>query len=184
MRSKFVLAASTAALFLAAGGFAQAQQSSTQSSTSSASRSATAMPTLHETKSDDATAKMLNIRAKDLRSMAIYGSDGKKIADVDNVLADQSNDIKAITADVGGFLGVGAHEVVIPVDKLHKGTDKDRLMTSLTKDELQRLDRWSEQGSGSTSSSSTSSTSPSSASPSSASPAAPAARPAPSSTPR
>src|SRR4051812_17698591 len=144
MRSKFALAATTAALVLAAGGLVQAQQSSSASKSGLNSGSTASLTTLHETKSDDAAVKTLNIRAKDLRSMAIYGSDGKKIAGVDNVLADQSNDVKAVTADVGGFLGMGSHEVVFPVDKLQKGSAKDRLQTAMTKDQIQNLDRWSD----------------------------------------
>jgi hypothetical protein len=149
MRGKIALATTGVAVALMTAGLAQAQQSSSSKSSSNSSMASTTA-TLHETKSDDATAKALNIRAKDLRSMEIYGSDGKKIASVDNVLADQSNDIKAVTADVGGFLGVGSHEVVFPVDKLQKGSDKDRLQTAMTKDQIQNLDRWSQSSSGST----------------------------------
>jgi hypothetical protein len=97
---------------------------------------------LHEIKDNNATAPNLNINRKDLAGMSIYGSDGKKIAGVSKVLGDSSNQIKAVTADVGGFLGVGSKEVVIPVDKLQKGTQKDQLQTSLTKDEIQRLDQY------------------------------------------
>ena len=174
MRTKFALAATTAGLIVAMSGFAVAEgnkatspgaapaassgstttKSSTMSSTTG--RAGSAM-TLQEIKSDDAMAKPLNIRAKDLRGMDIYGADGKKIADVDHVLADQSNEIKAVSADVGGFLGMGTREVVIPIDKLTKGSEKDRLHTALTKDQIGKLDQWADaSGSGSTSGSASS----------------------------
>jgi sporulation protein YlmC with PRC-barrel domain len=98
--------------------------------------------TLHEVKENDVTVPMLNVTKKDLTGMDIYGSDGKKIGDVDKVLADSSNSVKAVTADVGGFLGIGAREVVIPIDKLQKGPEKDRLQVTMTKDELQKLAKW------------------------------------------
>lgn len=171
MRVKHALAATTAALFLTAGAFAQAQQTSpsasepakpgaqsqpTSPSTSGSSmdkpsasgssmdNSVASLPpgSLHEIKSETAMAKTLNVNAKDLAAMSVYGSDGKKIGGVNKVLADNSNDIKAVTLDVGGFLGIGAKEVVLPIDKVQKGTEKDRLQTSLTKDEIEKLSKW------------------------------------------
>jgi sporulation protein YlmC with PRC-barrel domain len=175
MRVKVGVVAATAALFLTASGLAQAQQSSSPSGSSgittqsrpSGSMSSTSSSTrldrstLHEVKDDNMTAAGLNVNAKDLQSMAIYGSDGKKIGEVKNVLADSSNQIKAVSADVGGFLGMGAREVVFPIDKLQKGSDKDRLQTAMTKDEIQNLEAWNDNGSSSRSSTSGSSTVPS-----------------------
>ena len=176
MRTKFALAATTAGLIVAMSGLAAAEgnkatspgaapaassgsttsKSTTTTSSTTAGRTASGM-TLQEIKSDDAMAKSLNIRAKDLRGMDIYGADGKKIADVDHVLADQSNEIKAVSADVGGFLGMGTREVVIPIDKLTKGSEKDRLHTALTKDQIGKLDQWADaSSSGGTSGSTTS----------------------------
>ncbi len=190
MRVKVGVAAATAALFLTAAGLAQAQSSSPGTSSGTSGTSTQSMPsghtgsgsmsstssstkldrsTLHELKEDSATARPLNVSAKDLRSMAIYGSDGKKIGEVKNVLADSSNQIKAVSADVGGFLGMGAREVVFPIDKLQKGTEKDRLQTAMTKDEIQNLEAWNTNGSSSSRGSSSSSSSmPSRSAPSTA----------------
>lgn len=168
MRTKFALAATTAGLIVAMGGYAYAEgtkssgssdmpaassgSTATKSTTSSTTTAARGAATLQETKSDDAMAKGLNLRAKDLRDMDIYGSDGKKIAEVDHVLTDPSNEIKAVSADVGGFLGMGSREVVIPIEKLTKGSEKDRLNTALTKDQIGKLDKWADAaGSGSSS---------------------------------
>lgn len=161
MRVKHALAASAAALFLTTSGFALAQQTAPgatdpgraaapsermapSASGLSTDRSAAALDrsTLHEVKDNNASVQSLNISKKDLTGMDIYGSDGKKIGDVDKVLADSSNSIKAVTVDVGGFLGMGAREVVLPIDRLQKGTEKNRLQVSLTKDEIQKLDKW------------------------------------------
>jgi len=179
MLTKFA-AAATAALFLNASGLALAQSSPPPASSSPPSagvpvqtmpRSTTGSPasgmsgaldhsTLHEVKNDSAMVKSLNIDAKDLRAMAIYGSDGKKIGEVKNVLADKSNAIKAVSSDVGGFLGMGSREVVFPIEKLRKGMEKNRLQTSLTKDEIKNLEAWSDTGSSSTSTSRPASSTP------------------------
>lgn len=165
MRMKHALAATTAALFLTTSGFALAQQTAPSATdpgragaqsertmpggaglSTDANSASLARGTLHEVKDNNVTASSLNINAKDLSGMDIYGSDGKKIGDVDKVLGDSSNSIRAVTADVGGFLGIGSREVVIPVEKLQKGTEKNRLQVSLTKDEIQKLDKWDNSG--------------------------------------
>lgn len=156
MRVKHALAATTAALFLTTSGIALAQQTSPsatdpgragapveRAAPSGAGNSATLAPgTLHEVKDNNVMVPGLSVSKKDLTGMDIYGADGKKIGDVDKVLADGSNSVKAVTADVGGFLGIGAREVVIPIDKLQKGPDKNRLQVTMTKDELQKLAKW------------------------------------------
>lgn len=152
MRVKHALAATTAALLLTTSGFALAQQTA-PGAADRVAPSSSALPaernsasfaagTLHEVKENDMAVPILNVTKKDLTGMDIYGSDGKKIGDVDKVLADSSNSVKAVTADVGGFLGIGAREVVIPIDKLSKGSEKDRLQVSMTKDEIQNLAKW------------------------------------------
>lgn len=197
MRLKHGLAAGTAALFLIAGGLAQAQTSTSpspgkDSGMSSPSRSAPPAgmgsstgsgssaldrSMLQEVKDDDkAMATGLNVSAKDLADMDIYGTDGKKIGEVEKVLADKSNAIKAVTVDVGGFLGMGAREVIIPIDQLQKGQEKDRLQTSMTKAELEKLDEWSDSDRGSARERSGTGTAPGTSTPSRSAPTTPPSR--------
>lgn len=159
MKTKNILATTTAAIILTAGTVAMAQgtappERATPPATERAAPPAAAptMPsdqsaslapgTLHEIKGDTAMAPGLNINAKDLSGMDVYGTDGKKIGDVKKVLGDNSNSIKAVTMDVGGFLGIGAREVVLPIDKVQKGTEKDRLQVSMSKEDIQNLKQW------------------------------------------
>src|SRR5690349_3116358 len=115
MKTKNILATTTAAIILTAGTFAMAQGSapgqratppateratppaaapSTPSTMPSDQSASLAPGTLHEIKGDTATAPGLNINAKDLSGMDVYGTDGKKIGDVKKVLGDNSNSIK------------------------------------------------------------------------------------------
>ena len=150
MKTKNVFAATAAAIILTTGTFASAQETTPRATervappAAAPSDQAAALEpgTLHEIKSDTATAQGLNINAKDLAGMDIYGSDGKKIGDVDKVLGDNSNMIKAVTVDVGGFLGMGAREVIVPIDRLQKGTEKDRLQVSMSKSDIENLKQW------------------------------------------
>jgi hypothetical protein len=95
-----------------------------------------------ELKDNDTIVGGLNQKVGDVTGMDIYGADGKKIGDVDNVLGDAAGKAQAVTVDVGGFLGVGTREVVLPLSKLTQGPEKDRLNTGLTKAEIEKLEDW------------------------------------------
>ena len=168
MGSKIVIAAASAALFLSAGGLAQAQQSTPPAIERGTAQSSPTLDrsTLREIKDDKAMAQGLNVSAEDLADMEIYGSDDKKIGEVSKVLADSSNSIKAVSVDVGGFLGMGSREVVIPIDKLQKGKEKNRLQTSMTKEEIEKLEEWADRDRGKGTGTSSPSTAPSRTAPS------------------
>jgi sporulation protein YlmC with PRC-barrel domain len=97
---------------------------------------------LVELKDNDTIVGGINAKVGDVTGMDVYGSDGKKIGDVDTILADTSGKAQAVVIDVGGFLGVGTREVVLPLSKLTRGPDDDRLNTALTKTEIEKLEDW------------------------------------------
>ncbi|MGE5539308.1 MAG: PRC-barrel domain-containing protein [Gemmatimonas sp.] len=133
MRVKDRLAVAAAALlFASASAFAQQSSPAPGASVDNQGQ-------LTEIKNDDARAPSLNISRKDLAASSIFGSDGKKIASVNRVLGDNTGNIKAVTADVGRFLGVVSKEVVFPIDQLSKGDEKDHLTTTLTRDAIRKL---------------------------------------------
>ena len=152
MTLKHALMATTAAVLLTAGVSAQAQQSApanrdmpaaTAPSTGANSSASLNASTLHEIKDAKVQISSMNgVTVKDLNDMAIYGSDGKKIGEIDRVLGDQSNSPKAVAVDAGGFLGMGKHEVIFPLDKLTKGKEAKRLQTAMTKDDVKALEKW------------------------------------------
>lgn len=98
----------------------------------------------HELANDKMMVPGLDVTFGDLQRMEVYGAGDKKIGDVDKVLADRTNAIRAVTVQVGGFLGIGSREAVIPIDKLQKGNEKDRLVTSMSKAEIEALEEWSD----------------------------------------
>jgi hypothetical protein len=120
-----------------------ARRAGRQSGKMPSSKSGAQSSALHELKDGNSKVGTLNnIAVKDLNDYAIYGSDGKKIGDIDRVLADNSNKAKAVAVDAGGFLGMGSHEVVFPLDKLSKGKDAKQLTTAMTKDQIKGLEKW------------------------------------------
>ena len=98
----------------------------------------------------EATGEMMvppfNKSSTELEDMNLLSHTGEEIGEVENVLVDENGQPVAITAEIGGFLGVGQKTVVIGFDRLQlKGEDEPDLATTLTKEEMQGLEAWANQ---------------------------------------
>jgi sporulation protein YlmC with PRC-barrel domain len=83
----------------------------------------------------------------------VYGTDGKKIGSIDTVLMDpQSKSISRLVVRAGGVLGVGGHDVALPVDQFSWDTSKEGFKLAKTSDELKSMPEWKAASSSSTSS--------------------------------
>ncbi|MGT2464707.1 PRC-barrel domain-containing protein [Mesorhizobium sp.] len=83
---------------------------------------------------------MGNIRVDDLKGTTVYGANDAKIGSIGDVVLTPDNKPDAVIVDVGGFLGIGAKEVAVGMDKLKFMTDKNGkkyLYTNFTKEQLQ-----------------------------------------------
>jgi sporulation protein YlmC with PRC-barrel domain len=102
------------------------------------------MPTksLVEIDNNDVVVSSMGMKVGDLEGKNVYGADGKKVGDIATVLADAQQKAQAVTIDVGGFLGVGTKNVVMPLESLKPGPKKDTLSTSLTKAQIEQLAEW------------------------------------------
>jgi sporulation protein YlmC with PRC-barrel domain len=69
---------------------------------------------------------------------AVYDPKESKIGDIDDVLVDKSGKITGLIVGVGGFLGVGEKDVIVPFTavKMSKKNDKWWLTLDETKDSL------------------------------------------------
>ena len=92
---------------------------------------------LHEAEDDAMIVQPLAVSVEALEDMDIYGAAGEDIGEVEDVLVDATGQPTAITADVGGFLGIGEREVVIGLAQLTK--NNDRLTVAMTKDQIEAL---------------------------------------------
>jgi sporulation protein YlmC with PRC-barrel domain len=80
------------------------------------------------------------IRGDDLKGTTVYGANDAKVGEIGDVVLAPDNKPDAVIVDVGGFLGIGAKEVAVGMDKLKFMTDKDGkkyLYTNFTKEQLQ-----------------------------------------------
>jgi sporulation protein YlmC with PRC-barrel domain len=57
-------------------------------------------------------------RASKLVGLSVYNDNNESIGSINDLLTDKSGNIKAAVIGVGGFLGMGAHLVAVPFDKI------------------------------------------------------------------
>jgi hypothetical protein len=81
-----------------------------------------------------------NLSVEDLEDADLVDPAGAEIGEVEEVLVDADGKPAAITAEVGGFLGVGQKMAVIDLDRLQL-KDGD-LVILLSKEQLGSLQSW------------------------------------------
>jgi len=95
---------------------------------------------LKEVEDESLMVQPFNLSVDAIEDMDLVGPNGDEIGDVEEVLADASGQPSGIAAEVGGFLGIGDKTVVIDLDQVR--VENERLVTSLTKEQLEALPEW------------------------------------------
>jgi|KBSMisStandDraft_5_1062788.scaffolds.fasta_scaffold418824_2 sporulation protein YlmC with PRC-barrel domain len=104
----------------------------------------TANPTnLSAVDSDRTDLTWQGLSIDELEDMDLYNSAGKKIGEVEDVLADGSGQLSAVGVGFGGTLGTDEDdkEVVVPLDRLRLGQD-GHLTGDLSQSDLAQLPEW------------------------------------------
>ena len=57
-------------------------------------------------------------RASKVVGLNVYNDNNESIGSINDLLTDKNGNIKAVVIGVGGFLGMGAHLVAVPFDKI------------------------------------------------------------------
>jgi len=57
-------------------------------------------------------------RASKLEGLDVYNNNNEKVGDISELLVDSSGKIQAVVIGVGGFLGMGEHDVAVPFDQI------------------------------------------------------------------
>ncbi|RZN10368.1 photosystem reaction center subunit H [Bradyrhizobium genosp. SA-3] len=82
-----------------------------------------------------ADAKMAlkgNWRASKLKGLNVYNEASEKLGDINELLIDKSGKINAVVIGVGGFLGMGEHDIAVSMDKLKFVEEPVRTSSSST----------------------------------------------------
>src|SRR5690348_12742326 len=153
MRRNLLVAASALALV-----DAPALAQTTSPGTSSAPRSAGTGTTPSAARPAAGKADPLTQEdVSEIEGAAVYGSDGKKIGRIATVLMNpESKTIDRLVVGAGGLLGVGAREVVMPVDQFQWDAAKGGFKIAKTEDDMKKMPEWKAAlGNGATSGSTT-----------------------------
>ena len=78
---------------------------------------------------------------EDLTGARVYGANDEDIGEVNELLLDDSGKIKEAVLDIGGFLGLGEHQIAVTMDELKVMRSDDggdiRVYVNATKEELE-----------------------------------------------
>lgn len=107
MIAKYVATALVGTALIGGVAFAQDSTTSTSPSPSASSSSTNVQQNLKG-----------NWRASKLVGLNVYNESNEKLGDISEILVDSTGKINAVVIGVGGFLGVGQHDIAVSFDKL------------------------------------------------------------------
>jgi len=90
---------------------------------------------------------MGQLRADDLIGSDVYGANDENLGNVGDILLTEEGSFDAIIVDVGGFLGMGAHEVALGLDNVEFMRDQNEnwyVYTGYTEDQLEAAPAYDE----------------------------------------
>jgi hypothetical protein len=64
---------------------------------------------------------------KDVMNKPVYNEQNERIGKIDDIIITPGNDVSFAIIGVGGFLGIGKHDVVIPINHIQNKDGKYRL---------------------------------------------------------
>jgi sporulation protein YlmC with PRC-barrel domain len=73
-----------------------------------------------------------NWRASKLMGLDVYNENNEKLGDVNEIILDKNGKVAAVVIGVGGFLGMGEHDVAVSMDKLKFVEEPVRTATTTT----------------------------------------------------
>ena len=97
-------------------------------------------PAYREVDDDRLVIQPFNLTVGRLDDMNVVGPTGENIGEIDEVLMDATGKPVAVTVEVGGFLGIGSREVIIPFEQLQP--QGDRFMVNMTRQQIEVLPKW------------------------------------------
>src|SRR5882757_5523304 len=75
---------------------------------------------------------------KDIMGKAVYNDNNEKIGDVNDVIFSRNNSASFVVVGVGGFLGMGEHDVAVPLSRIKHDNDK-LILPGATKEALKKM---------------------------------------------
>ena len=88
----------------------------------------------------DSQVVSLDLSVDEIKDMTVVDGNGDKVGEVDEVLGKPDGEPTALAVEVGGFLGVGDHNAIIPLDQVK--LENDQIQVGMSKDDIQNLPTW------------------------------------------
>lgn len=111
----------------------------TETATQDPARPMLATPEIERDGYEAATPDQMT--TEDLTGARVYGANDEDIGEVNELLLDDSGKIKEAVLDIGGFLGLGEHQIAVTMDELKIMRSDDggdiRVYVNATKEELE-----------------------------------------------
>jgi sporulation protein YlmC with PRC-barrel domain len=126
MKSPFLAAALLSAAVIGTTAYAQTNQPAP------ASPPAASTTTTTTTTSGDKMMLKGNWRASKLMGLKVYNEANERLGDINELIVDKGGKINAVVIGVGGFLGMGEHDVAVTMDKLKFVEDAVRTSSTTT----------------------------------------------------
>jgi sporulation protein YlmC with PRC-barrel domain len=104
---KFLAAALLSAAVFSAPAYAQTAQPTDR-----------AAPAATTAGSQEKLALKGNWRASKLMGLDVYNEANEKLGDINELILDKNGKVNAVVIGVGGFLGMGEHDIAVSMDKL------------------------------------------------------------------
>lgn len=92
-------------------------------------------------------------RTSKLMGLDVYNDGGEKLGDINELLVDKDGKVHAVVIGVGGFLGMGEHDIAVSMDKLRFMEEPVKTSSTSTTSTTQPANSKSTTGSTTTSSS-------------------------------
>ena len=129
MKTPFLAAALLSAAIVSGSAYAQTNQPAP----------GTASTATTITSSDKKMMLKGNWRASKLMGLDVYNQANEKLGDVNELIIDKDGKVSAVVIGVGGFLGMGEHDIAVTMDKL-KFVEEPVRTTSTTPPTTERRD--------------------------------------------
>ena len=107
--------------------FAQTNPPASSGTTPPAAQPSSPSPSLSAT-APKATGDMW--RSSKLIGLNVYNDQNEKLGDISEILLDKSGKVNGVVIGVGGFLGMGRHDILVQLDKLKFVDEPVRTTTS------------------------------------------------------
>lgn len=86
-----------------------------------------------------------DLGVEELQGMTVVTETGEELGTIDRVGHSEEHQVRVVTVDVGGFLGVAEKTIAIPVSELEMTPD-GHVQTTLTKESIEAHEEFDEQG--------------------------------------